>query len=269
LERRRGSGQVIPRAFGGEGRFERTAPGEAAATLYINLCTWPLDVPAGAEERLASLLSEDELTRAGRFVSALDRARFIVARTGLRQVLADLTDALPKDVRFTYSAKGRPALAGQEGDLDFSLSHSQGLAAVAVTRGVRVGLDIEGLRPVKENIAARYFSQAEHRELACLPAADQLAGFYRCWTRKEAVLKALGDGLSRPLDSFDVSVARDTPILERLDGDPGAMRHWTLFHLEPAPGFVGAIACRAGSQPVTLVALGPPRIVRPQLKREG
>jgi 4'-phosphopantetheinyl transferase len=242
---------------------------EACATLHVNFCFWPLDLSAGAVERLATVLSEDELTRASRFITALDRARFVAARAGLRQVLADMTNASPKDVRLIYSAKGRPALAGQEGVFDFSLSHSEGLAAVAIARGVRVGLDIEAIRPVKENIAARYFSQREVRELARLPAAEQLAGFYRCWTRKEAVLKALGDGLSRPLDSFDVSVARDSPILERLEGDRDAEHHWMLFHLEPAPGFVGAIACHSGSLPVTLVDLGPPRFVCQKMERDG
>ena len=167
----------------------------------------------------------------------------------MREILGACVSLHPKDLTFKYSQRGKPSLAAP---LHFNLSHSEGLAALAVSTEFELGVDVEALLPLKEDIAPRYFSPRELAALAALPEHEQLSGFYRCWTRKEAVLKALGDGLARALDSFDVSIAADEARLDRLDGEPDAPRSWRLAHFEPQTGFVGAVACRTGGVPMTV-----------------
>lgn len=212
--------------------------------VAVDLWVWPLDVDDAERGRLAAFLSQEEAARAQHFVFAKDRERFIVAHGRLREILGRQLKCSPGDVTFTVSAHGKPTLAGQA--LHFNLTHSEGLAAV-VTADLELGVDIEFVRPLKDDVAKRYFSRREIASLAALPADDQLSGFYRCWTRKEAIVKAIGEGLTRALDSFDVSVAADqAAVVERLEGEADASRRWRLMHFEPALSFVGAIACRTG-----------------------
>ncbi len=215
--------------------------------VEIGLWVWTLDVGAAERIRLATLLSSDEQARAARFVFDRDRERYIVGRGRLREVLARELGGDGAGLTFSYTEHGKPFLDGAA--LRFNLSHSEGVAALAVAHDVDLGVDVEFVRPLKEDIAARYFSRAEMAALAKLADGDQLEGFYRCWTRKEAVVKAIGEGLSRALDSFDVTVAKNAPAsIERLEGDEA--RHWKLEHFTSAAGFVGAIACRTAGAPV-------------------
>ncbi|MHC5211448.1 MAG: 4'-phosphopantetheinyl transferase family protein [Planctomycetota bacterium] len=225
-----------------------------AGSISIDLWTWPLDVDAAERERLARFLSDDELARAQRFHFARDSERHIIARGRLREILAARVSSSPGNLQFAYSEYGKPTLvASDPPPPHFNLSHSHGLAALAISDGAELGLDIEAIRPLKEDIAGRFFSSREVAGLRALDEADQLPGFYRCWTRKEAVLKALGDGLRRPLDSFDVSLADDAPArIERMEGEANAPREWELVHFIPATGFVGAIALRSHGARVTL-----------------
>lgn len=181
---------------------------------------------AGAWARLA----HDERQRAGRFVLEHDRDRFIVARAFLRDVLARHL-GLPADrVRFRMGPAGKPELEGSR--LRFNLSHSRGLALLALTLDREIGVDVEALRPVPDarGLAERYFAPAEAARLGALPAADRDAAFLRCWTLKEAYVKGVGDGLGIALDGFEVS--------------PAAACHeaWTLRSFDPGPGYVGALA---------------------------
>jgi 4'-phosphopantetheinyl transferase len=218
-----------------------------AGAITIDVWTWPLDVGAAERERLARFLSDDEAARAGRYHFARDRERHVVARGRLREILGARVSSAPGLLEFAYSAHGKPTLAAPRQAPHFNLSHSHGLAALAVCDGTELGLDIEAILPLEEDIAGRFFSSSEVRALRALPEADRLPGFYRCWTRKEAVLKSLGDGLSRALDSFDVSLSARAPArIERMDGEPDAPRTWTLIHVDPAEEFVGAIALRSG-----------------------
>jgi 4'-phosphopantetheinyl transferase len=170
-----------------------------------------------------------------------------VGRGRLRELLARELGGEAAALKFSYSDHDKPFLDGAP--LHFNLSHSDGIAALGVSERHELGVDVEFIRPLKEDIAARYFSRAEMAALAKLADDDQLEGFYRCWTRKEAVVKAIGEGLSRALDSFDVTVAKNAPAsIERLEGDEA--RHWQLEHFLPAEGFVGAIACRTGGAPI-------------------
>ncbi len=216
----------------------------------IGLHLWLLDPSDHLLPDLRRLLSEDERARAARFVRPLDRDRYITGRARLRQILAAATGRDPRALRFSYGAHGKPALKGGPA---FNLSHSGPLAALAIgpaaTPAIGIGIDIERIRPIEAAVARRHFSPAEHAALGQMPAADWLTGFYRCWTRKEALVKAQGTGLSMPLDSFDVSLT-DNARLERIDGDsPG---NWRMIHFNPAPGWVGAVAARTGGQEIAL-----------------
>lgn len=214
----------------------------------IDLWLWPLDLDAGEISRLRSWLSPDEIQRADRFLVDRDRTHFTAARGRLREVLAERLAAQPQSLTFAYSEHGKPSLP--EAGFSFNLSHSGGLAALALSDDHELGVDIEALRTIKENLARDNFSPREQQELAALSVHDRMAGFFRCWTRKEAVIKTTGEGFTRDLQSFDVSLSVETPRVLRIVGDDAAA--WQLAHFEPRTGYVGAIACRTGGAPITV-----------------
>lgn len=208
-----------------------------------------LDRFRGELAALMGLLSTDEQDRAGRFHFAQDREHYIAARALLRRLLGRYLDQAPEALQFRYSPHGKPELAAAPGgagpDLYFNLSHSHGLAVYAVTHSRRIGIDVEQIRPgfAAGHIAERFFSAHEVASLRALPAALQEAAFFRCWTRKEAFIKAHGEGLSYPLDRFDVSLAPGAPAsLLRIQGATDEARRWTLHDLPVDRGFVGAFA---------------------------
>jgi len=152
-----------------------------------------------------------------------------------------------------YSPKGKPGLASdcQVGSpsqaIDFNLSHSGDLAVYAVARDCDVGVDVEQLRPIAEalQIAEKFFSAPERAELATVPHAQLPEAFLNCWTRKEAYVKALGDGLSAPLDSFQVSLLPGRPAeFINMSGASMNEKEWLLRDLQPSPGYVAALAFR-------------------------
>jgi 4'-phosphopantetheinyl transferase len=236
--------------------------------ISVPLWTWSLDVGQAEVNRAAAFLSKDECARAYRYVFPRDRDRFIVARGTMREILARRVGTSPKQVEFAYAEHGKPSIAIPVSAPRFNLSHSLGCAALAISERLEIGIDIEAIQPLKEDIAGQYFSKRERDELSQLPPENRLAGFYRCWTRKEAVIKALGEGLLRSLDSFEVLVSRDGHArLERLVGEPDAVRNWKIIDLDLGPGFVGALACRTGGRPVAVVHQGaprPPRLASPE-----
>jgi 4'-phosphopantetheinyl transferase len=192
-------------------------------------------------------LATDELARAERFYFERDRDHFVVARGVLRTILGGYLIRAPECLSFCYGSHGKPVLAGEsDGDaIRFSVSHSHGIALYAVTRGREVGIDLERIRfdlAVAE-IAERFFSRREAAMLRALPTAAQYRAFFRCWTRKEAYVKARGEGLSLPLDQFDLS-----PVPGESDAAPGTQRdpsdtsRWSLQELTPGPGYVAALA---------------------------
>jgi len=212
--------------------------------LEIDLWLWPLDQPDKVPA-YSRLLSKDEHTRAARFVRPGDRTRFTAGRGRMREILAGYAGLAPNALSFSYGPQDKPAL---QGGPVFNLSHSGGWAALVVTPNIgdqklQLGVDIEAERPVEDGVAARFFSAREYAALCALPAEDRMAGFFRCWTRKEAVIKAAGTGLSTPLDSFDVSLTSGEPArIERASGDLAPAGAWSLTHLDLAPRFVGAVA---------------------------
>lgn len=203
-----------------------------------------LDRPFADEATLSAWLSGTELERAQRFRRDRDRRRYIAGRGTLRRVLADYLDTAPGRVRLVTGEHGKPALAG--GELEFNLTHAGGLALLAVTRVAPIGVDVEQLHavPELEPIARRFFTAAESRRISSAPEGAREQLFFRCWTRKEAYLKAVGGGLSIPLRSVDVSLD-GRPRLNSIEGDDLAATQWTLRHLMPAEGYIGAVALRA------------------------
>ena len=178
--------------------------------------------------------------RAARFRFERDRVRFIAARGALRSILARYMGCAPAALAFSYSAYGKPALAEMncaQPALSFNLSHSGDWAMCAVAQDRRVGIDIELLRPelATQSIAEHFFSAAEVTALRSLSPAEQIPAFFRCWTRKEAFVKARGEGLSLPLDRFDVSLLPGAPAaLLRAADDPQEVSRWSMLTL-PAP----------------------------------
>ena len=205
-----------------------------------------LDLSAPQVQRLRQTLAGDELSRAARFHFERDRTHYTVARGVLRDLLSRYLKAQPHQLRFDYSPYGKPALAAPgHAALNFNVSHSHGMALFAITRGREIGVDIEYIRADFEcaEIAERFFSSQENAVLRTLPAGVQHEAFFNCWTRKEAYIKAIGEGLSHPLDEFDVSLAPGEPAaLLTSRGDPREVERWSLKELFPAPGYVAALA---------------------------
>jgi 4'-phosphopantetheinyl transferase len=206
-----------------------------------------LDPAASCVEQLQRLLSADELQRAARFHFPRDRRRFIVARGVLRDILSRYLGVPPAALAFRYSAYGKPALADVEAEegLRFNISHAHEMALFAITCGREVGVDIEYLHRTiaYEEIAERFFSAHERASLRAVPAEVKHQAFFNCWTRKEAYIKAHGEGLSLPLDQFDVSLTPGEPAaLLATRGDPRDARRWSLQAVAPDPGYVAALA---------------------------
>lgn len=228
-----------------------SAPGE----LNLEGCdvhVWRafLDSQRSSLDQFERVLSEDERTRASRFVFPRDRQRFVVGRGILRFILGLYTRHRAADVPLVVDAQGKPTLpAGDRGVRTcFNVSHSQDVVVYAVARGREVGVDIEAVRggAAWEEIAKYWFSPVELDELRKLPPERRAEGFFLCWTRKEAYLKALGVGLATPLDGFSVSL---TP------GKPASLRshdaaRWKMYALEPCEAFVGCLVVEGGDAQV-------------------
>lgn len=207
----------------------------------IHLWRASLDCEAVVLRRLEAILAPEEKSRAAKFVFAADRDHFIAARGILRELLGAYLHCAPATVEFGYGAQGKPTLGGSisDGSLRFNLSHSHGLAAYAFSLGREVGVDIEPIRPdfVTQDIAKRFFAPEEVEELRSLPPSLRAEGFFLCWTRKEAYIKARGEGLQIPLDSFRVSLTPgETESLNSADS-----ARWSLRAFQPAEGYVGAV----------------------------
>jgi 4'-phosphopantetheinyl transferase len=205
-----------------------------------------LDDPIDQLEPLAMSLSGEERARSLGFLRERDRIRFVVSRGALRHVLAGYMAGSPGELVFKYGRRGKPSLSELWASrLQFNVSHSNGMALYAVADTRRVGVDVEFLRPVPDalRIANRYFSPSEAATLRATPPARRQAAFFRCWTRKEAYIKALGEGLAAPLDGFEVSVADHKPAaLRSIAGSSTAAAGWVIRDLAPATGYAAAVA---------------------------
>ncbi len=220
-----------------------------AGPIDIDVWTWSLEPAPDVLARLSSHLSDAERQRAARFLNPAHGAHYAAGRGTLREVLATCTGRAPHALQFDAGPSGKPMLPGGIGNPHFNLSHTGAFAALAVTTVAEIGIDIERIRSIEMDVARRFFAPAEVAAILVLPASEHMAAFYRCWTRKEAFVKALGDGLHFPLDAFEVSLDVDRPpVLRALAGtDAANLHHWRFAHLRAddlAPGLVGAIALK-------------------------
>lgn len=225
------------------------SPGEGLTLSNDEVHVWRavLDQNPSRIDNLLETFAEDERARAERFYFQTDRERFIVARGALREILGGYLKRAAKSVSFCYGPHGKPVLARDSGGdtIHFNLSHSHGVALYAVTRGREIGIDLEFIREGLEieQLAERFFSQREIAALRGLPVSLRKHAFFLCWTRKEAYIKAKGEGLSLPLDQFDVSLIPGEPAaLLTTQADPDEALRWSLRELSVGPGYVSAVA---------------------------
>lgn len=210
------------------------APGE------VHVWSAPLD-------RLcdSALLIEIERERASRFKMERIRNQFIAARVQLRVVLGRYLDLAPAEVPIVYEINGKPVLGpAADRDLHFNISHSETLAVMAATRSGRIGVDVERRRPIpnSESLVERFFTRRERDLYMALPECERMDAFFRAWTRKEAVLKAIGSGV-QALDQCDVTfLAGEVEKVLRLGDDCDARAKWLMKSWQPEAGYDAAVA---------------------------
>ena len=243
-------------AASGDARREGWEPCAEAPRLGadgIHLWRVRLDQTAEVYRACLDTLTPDERERAGRFHFERHRQQFVIARGALRSVLGRYLDRPPGQLRFAYSAFGKPEVEGEEGGgcLRFNLSHAEGVALIALTRGREVGVDVEVVReefPGME-IAEGYFSAREVGTLRSLPEEAWAAAFFLYWTRKEAYIKALGEGLSHSLRQFSVSLGDgESSVLAEPEGVAPGASGWSVKGLSVGESHAAAVAFRG---PVT------------------
>lgn len=224
----------------------------------VHIWSIALNGPSSFVNALFRLLSSDEQNRASRLLEHLQN-RFVTARGMLRVVLSYYLDFPPEKIVFKYTDEGKPVLASKtmgrrrKSELNFNLSHSNDLALYAITVGREVGVDVEQVMPVPELeiIVEQNFSPAEFDDFKSISPEKKLEAFYRHWTRKEAYAKAIGKGLSIPLDSLGVSLEPRSPIpFTRLHTAPSGISDWVLHDLCPSLGYIGSLAFKGPDAPV-------------------
>ena len=221
-------------------------PGIQLSSNEVHIWRSRLDLDSPIPDYHSTFLSNAEQERAASFVFAKDRDHFTVARIILRQLLGGYLGEPPQEVIIEILKHGKPTLTGTKiPSLRFNLSHSHGLALFAFCLAHEVGVDLEKIRPevALEGIETN-FSQREREELAALPLALRPKGFFLAWTRKEAYVKAHGEGLQTSLTGFDVSLTLDKPA----ELNSSDKEHWSLYSLHPGKGFVGALVVEGKEQ---------------------
>jgi 4'-phosphopantetheinyl transferase len=198
-------------------------------------------------DSLFKILAQDEVARAAQFRFESDRNEYIVARGILRHILSSYVGFGPNRLQFCYSVCGKPALAVEWGgdQIAFNVSHSCGVVVYALAKARQVGVDLEYTNRCIESdqIAERFFSPREASLLRQSPAQEKQRAFFSCWTRKEAYVKARGEGLSVDLRGFDVTFAPGEPVsLLSVADDPNEAQRWSLYDLPAPTGYVGALA---------------------------
>jgi 4'-phosphopantetheinyl transferase len=215
------------------------------ANPMVHVWAANLDLSASALEHLAETLSSNESQRASRFHFERDRDRYIAGRGLLRTVLGNYLKTPPAEVPLVYGLNGKPLLqtAGNRTTIHFNLAHSQNLALLAVTYAGQIGIDVEAVRPLSDahELVDRFFSTRESAAFESVPEAQKPAAFFNLWTRKEAWLKATGEGVGHLLNKVEVSFLPGEPA-KLLSLPQDSTSHWTLTDLAPAPGFAAALA---------------------------
>jgi 4'-phosphopantetheinyl transferase len=226
-------------------------PGHAEVHVWA---VW-LTAPPEVNRAYRRLLSPDETARADRFVFEHLTRSHELSHGALRLLLAHLLKCQPGDIAFRLGPRGKPMLQ-RDSRIHFNMAHSGSLALYAITVDCEIGVDVEELRdiPEIEQVASRYFSKPEAAQLLSIgPKPAVREAFFRCWTRKEAYIKAIGDGLYLPLDQFQVTLQPDAPArFIHIGNDPAAAAEWTLQHLDPAPNYLGALAYHAAPRKIVM-----------------
>jgi 4'-phosphopantetheinyl transferase len=214
---------------------------------------WRICLEQGDDQldRFRRVLEPEELYRAGRFRFERLQRHFVASRGFLRYVLGRYLAARPEALKFSYNWYGKPSLAGER-SLQFNMSHSHEMALVAVTRDAAVGVDVEHIRSdfASEEIATRFFSRFEVETLKLLPKEEQVAAFFRCWARKEAYIKAIGKGLSQPLDGFDVTLAPDEPAALLRAGEEDTVS-WSMSDIDVGSDYASALVVEGTSPTIS------------------
>jgi 4'-phosphopantetheinyl transferase len=220
-------------------------PSESLSLATGDVHVWRVELnqPEPLLEKFRETLEEQELDRASRFHFEKHRRHFTAGRGVLRQLLSQYLGTKPEQLRLSYGAYGKPALNGEHKDsrLRFNMSHSHEVALFAFAEDRELGVDVEHVRTdfASEEVARRFFSRREVETFNALPRHDQVAAFFKCWTRKEAFIKVIGKGLSQPLDKFDVTLGQPAALLW-VSGDDAS--RWSLYDLEVGGDYAGALA---------------------------
>jgi len=219
----------------------------------ITLSVWPLSVSRDRLDALHALLCDEEKARARRFHSSDARQEYVVAHGIARELLGVECCCHPRDIAFKRAANGKPSIAARRHAPSFSLAHAGRYAALAACRLAPLGVDLEPIGPLSDDLVHAALSRPAAAALRLVPAALRPTAFFRAWTLKEAYLKATGEGLPGGLDSLELDIqpgAQVTPIA--IKGSVAGITDWQFFAFEPAPGYAGAIAlhsARRVSQP--------------------
>lgn len=226
-----------------------------SAPLRIDVWFWSLDLEADEFEAVSALLSAEEHERAQRFAMPLDRRRWVASRGRMRQILGRITGVAPTVIAFGKEANGRPIFTHNANGLpSFNLSHSEGMAALAASYEARIGVDIEFIRPLTLNEMAWPLSEAEQATLATIDEPERTRAFFRYWTLKEAFIKAVGTGVSLPLEDFDISPpGLGAPRLLRLARAGHDLNRWRFAEDEPVSGYFGAVAAFTDGRDIRVV----------------
>ena len=238
-------------------RKPTSPPALSLAGGEVQIWCASLERPPQVVARLSALLSPDEKARAERFYFERDRVRFIVGRGLLRTILGGYLGMDPARIEFSYGPYGKPALNPAQ-TLHFNLAHSQALALYAFCRDHPLGVDIEHIRPMADEdaLARHVFTPTESALVASLDGDPKHDAFFKIWTCKEAILKASGDGLTKPLDQTEISLAGPAPSLESIDGDREQAARWYLETFQPAASYQAALAFEGQDCRVVFCKLG-------------
>jgi len=209
------------------------------ATGEVHVWRIDLDIPDDHWQALLSLLAADELAKAERFHFAKHRRRHTVSHAALRILLGQYLARPPRGIDFSYNAHGKPRLAGENHKINFNLSHTEEIMLVAFVLDSEVGIDIEAVTRHVDymGVGQRWFSTLESRTLQSLPEHERVDAFFRAWCRKEAYIKARGEGMAHPLQRFSVALDKHEPrLVEHLD-DKRETGRWTFIDIDVADNY--------------------------------